>query len=280
MTPATRRWERLGAGLLALGLAVPVSGQARSEVTARDGTKLHYTDMGRGEALVLLAGGPGFSSRYLVAVARRLATQYRPILFDERGTGRSSVASYTADSINLANYLDDLESLRMALGLKQLTLVGHSWGGMLAMAYGAAHPDRVRALVLIGSGGPDLSFFGPFERNLQANWKFTEEEQRRLAYWEDPQRQAAEPRRAAMEAFKVRVHGYFFDRSKVHLFTDSAENDDFEPRVNGLMWGDLARIGYDLRPQLKSLRAPSLVVQGRQDPVAVAEQVADALPGS
>ena len=67
-------------------------------------------------------------------------------------------------SLRLA--IEKLEALRQHLGLEKMTFAGHSWGGMLAMAYAASHPDRVERLILIGSGGPTREFLDYYEDNI------------------------------------------------------------------------------------------------------------------
>ena len=72
----------------------------------------------------------------------------------------------TAETMTLRVVVDGSRALRAHLGQDRLLLVGHSWGAMLAMAYAAAHPDRIDRLILIGSGGPTLEFAERFSDNI------------------------------------------------------------------------------------------------------------------
>jgi len=263
--------------LIALAAALQLSAGAHG-VGASDGTTLRFTETGTGPAIVLLAGGPGFSASYLQPLADRLAPGYRSILLDQRGTGQSPVAVYDRSSINREVYVDDLERLREALGAEDLVLVGHSWGGMLAMAYAAEHPDRVRALVLVGSGGPTLDFWEPFDRNLTA--RLTADDRRNYEHWSDPGVRRQDPKRASIEMLKANMPGYFFDRGKSDAFSRSLSPADFEQRVFDLMTADLDAKGYDLRQALAALRVPVVLVQGKQDPIATADVLHEALPSS
>jgi len=105
--------------------------------------------VGTGDAIPLLVihGGPGGRSCDLAAL-EALATERPVIFYDQRGSGRSSVATDTA-SWNLPRFVADLDSLRGALGLSHLHLYGHSWGAALAVEYLLTHgTEGVRSLTL------------------------------------------------------------------------------------------------------------------------------------
>lgn len=92
--------------------------------------------------------------------------RHKAILLEQRGTGRSRPAKL--DEMTLDVVVHDLEALREHLKQPRLFLVGHSWGGMLAMAYAAMFPDRVERLILIDSGGPTLEFVTRFDDNIRS----------------------------------------------------------------------------------------------------------------
>jgi len=102
--------------------------------------------VGSGPTLVCHPGGPGFSAAELADLGGLGATR-ELVLVDPRGTGTSPVpddeGAYTTD-----DYVADLEELRERLALDALDLLGFSHGGIVAMAYAAARPHRVRKLVL------------------------------------------------------------------------------------------------------------------------------------
>ena len=119
----------------------------------RDGVRLYYTMHGDDNPYaIILSGGPGLSNRYMQAVANEIAKTYRAVMLEQRATGRSELAEVNTDSINFRAYIADLEALRLHLGVEKLTLVGNSWGMMLALAYAGQHPDQIGAIVTLGSG--------------------------------------------------------------------------------------------------------------------------------
>jgi len=107
--------------------------------------------------LFVLHGGPGLEHSYFLAspVWHDLATRRQVVLYDQRGTGKSSPLE-ADDSCTLADQLADLEALREHLEYECIDLLGHSWGGYLAMAYTVRRADRVRRLVLLDSCPPRL----------------------------------------------------------------------------------------------------------------------------
>ncbi len=107
---------------------------------------------GSGKVLLALNGGPGLSSRYMTDLETLVDSGLTLVTFDQRGVGRSSMPAAEAKNFRFEDYLADIEAVRKRLKLKSFTLLGHSWGGMLALKYAAAYPTRVDSLILIGSG--------------------------------------------------------------------------------------------------------------------------------
>jgi proline iminopeptidase len=101
---------------------------------------------GPGTPLVVLHGGPGAPSFYLESLARLGAE--RPVVFyDQLGAGRSDQPPDT-NLWRIERFMAELDSLRGQLGLREIHLLGHSWGGSLAIDYLLAQPKGVRSVVL------------------------------------------------------------------------------------------------------------------------------------
>jgi pimeloyl-ACP methyl ester carboxylesterase len=114
--------------------------------TTADGRKLTYRKLGHGPVLVCHPGGPGFSGTYFGDLAA-LWEQYTLTMLNPRGTGGSDRPG-DKRAYQIDDYVSDLEALRGHLGLERFLLLGHSHGGVVAQAYAAKFPGRVRALVL------------------------------------------------------------------------------------------------------------------------------------
>jgi proline iminopeptidase len=113
--------------------------------------------------LVAIHGGPGNSSDYMVSLEELQSDEIAVVTYDQRGTGRSSKPS---EGYDLIRYVEDLEAVREAAGSDKVHLLGHSWGGIVAMRYATVHPQRVKSIILMGSGPPYAGAVGAAQANL------------------------------------------------------------------------------------------------------------------
>jgi proline iminopeptidase len=250
--------------LLALCVAIAVSSlaQAQDGSFTNAGLELHYSSTGTGQPLVFLSGGPGLGVDYMKPAADFVPSNYRRIFLEQRGTGRSMPAA--PESLTLKTVVGDLEALRKHLKQDRLLLIGHSWGGMLAMAYAAEHPDHVDRLILIGSGGPTMEFFDWFGDNINA--RLRTEDREAANYWMAAMERGVDRQKAVVESLRARTPGYFFDRAKALQFAAKFSGDGLHlDTMNGLN-ADLAK-EYDVRDGLNKLARPVLIVHGHQDPI-------------
>lgn len=130
---------------------------------AVEGGSIWYrvTGTGAGLPVVLLHGGPGYSSYYLKPL-EALGDDRRVVRYDQLGGGKSDRITDTA-LFNIGHFVRELDSLRAHLGYPRMHLLGHSWGTILAIEYYRAHPDRVASLTL-GSAALDIP---AWERNAR-----------------------------------------------------------------------------------------------------------------
>jgi len=229
----------------------------------RDGVDLFYRIVGStsGEYVLVLSGGPGEDIHSMQGVTDELGKKYRCIMWEQRGTGRSKLPSYDASTINLNAYMEDIEALRRELDAEKFIVVGNSWGMILGLAYAGTHPDAVRAVVTIGSGPITSEYLGVFSDNQIARLGGCELELR--DFWKDPAREAANPDRATFERLRVATVAYFYDRKKALQMAAELDPKDYNFRVPPAFLK--AEGKYDIRPKLKNIVAPVLLLQGRQD---------------
>ena len=252
--------------------------------------ELYHTAYGPEDAprLLVLHGGPGASHDYLLPQMLELARDYRLIFYDQRGGGRSRAEDRTP--ITWQTHVEDLAALVRELSLEPLTLVGYSWGGLLALLYSTAvaggFRDRHPAFSAGVEAAPQpermvLICPAPATSGLRA--QFSEELARRQrAPWIQEERAAIaasglrerDPAAYAKRIFELGVAGYFADPARARELTPFR----VVGRVQQSVWESLA--GYDLAPQLPLIEAPTLVLHGAHDaiPLASSELIASALP--
>jgi len=119
-----------------------------------DGVQVHYRDEGSGP-VVLLLHGTSASLHTWDGWAAELTRHYRVVRLDLLGFGLTGPSP--ARDYSIAAYVDFLDHARARLGLDSLLLAGNSLGGDIAWHYAIAHPDRVRALILVDSAGYPLT---------------------------------------------------------------------------------------------------------------------------
>jgi len=112
-----------------------------------NGALIYYLEVGKGDPLVIVHGGPGASHDYFLPYLLPLARTNQLIFIDERGSGQSetlqNVSLYTVE-----NMVEDVEAVRQALGLGKINLLGHSYGGVLAQAYALKYQENLNHLIL------------------------------------------------------------------------------------------------------------------------------------
>ena len=120
-----------------------------------DGGSLWYKAAGDPQAptVVFLHGGPGYNSyAFEKAVGQLLEPRLRMVYLDQRGCGRSWFAA-SPDMFGMTATVEDLERLRAHLGPQRIFLMGHSFGGLVALEYERAHPEHVAGLILVETTG-------------------------------------------------------------------------------------------------------------------------------
>lgn len=264
--------------LLFLLAAAPASAApGEGFVTAEDGARLFYRIEGEGpRTLVVVHGGPGNSLESVRLDLAPLARGRRVIYYDQRGNGRSDLID-APERLAADRHIADLETVRRHFGLERMTLLGNSWGGLLASAYAAAHPDRVERLVLHAPAPPTFAHLrrmgGAIEQ--RAGERMTAEERRRFGEIGAPGYWLASPDPVATcRAFmEVIFRLYVFDAAAAVPFRGNVcagprEAVRRQQWVNMMIWRSLG--DFDLRPGVRRVAAPVLVVHGAADVVPLA----------
>lgn len=243
--------------LILILISINTFSQTEYYVTSNDQIKLHVEEYGSGEPLILLAGGPGFNATYLKPVVENLSTQFKCIVLDQRGTGKSLLSQVDSVSLTMKNYIKDIEVLRNHLKLEKITVIGHSWGGMLAMEYASRNPKKVKNLILLNTGGPTSKFFSYFSDNINMRLNDTDfNEAKMLDSIKKPN-------------FKAILPGYFFDRekgleakNKINFETLYGQSSVMSIALTNYMVNQNERVNL-----LKKYTGKVHIIHGRQDPI-------------
>jgi len=111
------------------------------------GALIYYEVMGRGAPLVIVHGGPGASHDYFLPYLLPLMRSNKLVFIDERGGGKSSKC-IDPKQYTIANMVEDIEAVRVTLGLGKISLLGHSFGGELVKAYALKYQKNLSHLIL------------------------------------------------------------------------------------------------------------------------------------
>lgn len=249
---------------------------------AGGGVQIGYRILGTGaDTLIVVHGGPGLTMDYLAADFEPLAARHALILYDQRGTGRSSLVSDSA-ALDAQRFVDDLEALRRHFRLDRLAILGHSWGAAVAGLYAMRYPQHTGRLLIVG--GIPLRRAGIVSTFQQLDASRDSATRREMAKWREA-RLANPGDVAACRAYYVLWFRPFFRDSTA----SSRTRGDFcagtpESRRNKILGVDrytVASLGdWDWRPALREVRAPTLVLHGSHDviPLEYAREWAGTLP--
>jgi proline iminopeptidase len=231
------------------------------------GVSIFERRVGEGPPVVVLHGGPGASHDYLRPGFDLLAGGHTLIYYDQRGGGQSPVPAGSA--VGWREQVADLEALREAWGLAQLTICGYSWGGLLAMLYATEHPGRVARLALVSPAPAWRAARLEFEATFSARTMSPALQAERAAVRDSGLRER-DPAAYQRRLFELSVVPYFVDPTLVTQLTAFR----IIGRTQQEVWASLG--DYDLRPQLARLDVPALVLHGKEDviPASAAEEAA------
>ncbi len=236
------------------------------------------TGSGNRTPVILLHGGPGYSSFYLKTLDS-LGVDRRVIRYDQLGAGKSSRITDTL-LFTIPHFVAELDSVRRALGAERVYLVGHSWGTILAVEYYRAHPEQVAGLVL-ASAALDIPAWERHARELVTT--LPDSAQRAIRRAEQTHDYGAADYQAALGDF----YGRYVWRHPV-----ATDLDSLLQSVNELIYNymqgpsEFTIVGtlkhYDATPLLPGIRVPTLYTVGEFDeanPVTI-RRFADLTPGA
>lgn len=222
--------------------------------------------------LLLVNGGMLYDHALLWPALSPFAVGRQVILYDQRGRGASE-APPDPLAARIEDDAADVGALRRALGIRQWDVLGHSWGGGIAMLGVASDQAGTRRLVTVDSVGPTSAWMPLLHQEALA--RVSAEDRATL------ERLGGTPQHAP----DVEVHGAYSRASYAAWFADPEMAAYFAPPHAASVTGaaiaaHLRREGYDWRERLRALSVPTLVIHGERDalPAAVALELSELLP--
>jgi proline iminopeptidase len=247
--------------------------------------KLYYREIGQGQPIIVLHGGPDFDHSYLLPDLDRLSDSFRLVYYDQRGRGKSA-DNVQPEDVTIQSEFEDLEGLREYFRLESVAVLGHSWGGVLAMEYAIRHPDRVSHLILMNTAPAshdDLMLFRQDRRKRDADDIEKLKALRTTAKYQEGDHET--------DADYYRIHfratvrqPELLERVVKSLRLNVTKEGivkarEIEERLYNETW---LLSEYDLIPKLKRLSIPALIIHGDYDfiPIECAVHIAQAIPGA
>ncbi len=248
---------------------IPPGALAQNKMAVEDGVKqingvgLYYKIIGSGEPIVIVHGGPGLDHSYFLPQMAKLAETHKLIFFDHRAHGRSASPADT-NAMMLDNFVEDIEGIRKALDLKKINLLGHSWGGLLAMSYAIKYPDNLNSLLLVNSVGASSDFREQMA-SIQQRRITPEDSLARASLLQSDDFRKRSPK-ALAEFFRIAFRGAFYNRALADSLT-LVFNENYVRNSAMLkhMGRDKTFLSYDLHQKLMGIKCPALIIHGEAD---------------
>jgi proline iminopeptidase len=215
--------------------------------------------------LLVLHGGPGAHHEYMLPQWLELTDRYQLLFYDQRGGGRSRTDDPTP--ISWRTQVNDLVRVVNEFDLDPLSIVGYSWGALLAMlhALDAARDPAIRhprRLLLVSPAPISRKLREVFEAEMTRRQLAPEVAGLRAELAASGLRER-DPDGYRQRAFELSVAGYFADPRRATNLTPFRVTG----KVQQSIWESLGH--YDLAPDLDTIRCPSMIVHGRQDPIPI-----------
>lgn len=255
-------------------------GYSQTEETISSGnSKLHYKTFGSGKPILIINGGPGMNCEGFAYVAQELAKMnYKTIIYDQRGTGKSTVKEVNSETITMDLMVQDMENLRNHLKIKKWTLFGHSFGGIMAAYYTSKHPETIDKLLFSSSGGINMNFTSYAQERLSNN--LTQTQRDSIAYYQNKLDLGDTSDETLRLRAKYLANAYVFDKSKAPIIAGRLTQVNFQ--INQLVFGNLMKIKFDCGNSFANFKQKVLVLQGKNDIISpeTAQEIAKAFPNS
>ena len=250
---------------------------SRSQMVKVRDVSLYTRVIGHGHPIAVMHGGPSADHTTMLDL-RDLADEFTLVLYDHRCNGRS--VGPPVSSMTWENLTADADALREHFGYERWTVLGHSFGGHVALEYALRYPDRVSGLVLLDSGA-DANWSRENAARVLAERGYKPEKVELVRRWFKGE---FEPREY-FSIFWAIGDAYMHNKSMWPLLSDLVHGGwRWRPRPEAMIYaGRQLMAGWTVVERLGEIHAPTLVIAGRDDfvfPPECQRQLADGIGGS
>jgi proline iminopeptidase len=232
--------------------------------------------VGQGPPLVLMHGGPGLDHVSLTPF-RQLADRHTLVFYDHRCNGRSVGPPVT--SMTFENLTADAEALREELGFEQWAVLGHSFGGHVALEYVLRYPQRVSRLILLDTAG-DVRWSQEHAAEVLAGRGFNRATVAVARRFYNGRIASKGFVRAALRLMPAYDHRFSFLRLALEVAGGGWRQ---KTRPEALIFGGQMMRGWSVMDRLGEIEVPTLVIAGHDDflfPPESQAQLAAGIPGA
>lgn len=262
-----------------------------NSLTPREGyipvehAELYYREIGQGQPIIILHGGPDFDHGYLLPDLDRLSNIFRLIYYDQGGRGKSA-KNVRPEDVSIESDVQDLDRVREYFELESVAVLGHSWGGVLAMEYAIRYPKHVSHLLLMNTAPASHDDFILLQQHRSkrpaADLAALKACSSSVEYQDGDPDTVAEYYRAH---FRATLHHPEQLETLIKQLRSSFTRKgilkarEIENRLLNETW---LSTEYDLLPKLHQLVIPTLIIHGQYDhiPMECAAHIAQAIPGA
>lgn len=230
-----------------------------------NGINTFYKYMGDGEPIIVVHGGPGMAHNYLVPKFKRLAKNYKLILYDQRACGKTNGEEYP-EQITMNNLVKDLDELKIVFGINKMNLIGQSFGGLIALNYAIKYQNNLNNLVILESAPASSEYESEFENTIME--RLTKKEKvKQLRLKKSKEFKNLNPE-THVKYYLSLFKAYFYDKSyhkklNFNYFTKEMlkKNAISDPMFDKYIEN------YDIYDKLKNITCPTLIIHGKYDPI-------------
>ena len=235
--------------------------------------KLYTKVIGDGYPILVMHGGPGLDHTYLLSL-NKLSNRFKIIYYDHRCNGRSTVAK--TETLTFENCAADTEALRKQLGIDKWAIIGHSFGGMVALEYALRYPNHLSHLILLDTGS-----------NINLIKKEASKQLIQLGYNKIAIKFAHRLYNGQLNKYEIFVallligNAYFYKTTLQNIVQIAKGKNNIS--ILFKWFKNISSYDWDVSLKLKGISCPTLVIAGIQDflfPPKHQQFIAEQIPNS